>query len=95
MSSGESVFSFLEILVKFYRTFRDKTEDDDIMETLAEIAVELGKDLDNLKYAGKTITVKFKVSRRRGFLGTRRALTPEVSYTLSRVSRMTAAQSKS
>ena len=44
-----------------YRTFRDKTEDDDIMETLAEIADELGKDLDKLLYAGKTVTVKFKV----------------------------------
>ena len=33
------------------------------METLADIAQELEKDLDQLQYAGKTVTVKFKVSR--------------------------------
>lgn len=32
------------------------------METLADIAEELGKDLEKLQYAGKTVTVKFKVS---------------------------------
>lgn len=45
-----------------YRTFRDKTEDDDIMNTLGEIAEELGKDLEKLQYAGKTITLKLKLS---------------------------------
>lgn len=32
------------------------------METLVEIVEELGKDLDRLQYAGKTVTVKYKVS---------------------------------
>jgi hypothetical protein len=44
------------------RTFRDKTNDQDIMDTLADIAVELGKDLERLQYSGKTVTVKYKVS---------------------------------
>ena len=42
-------------------TFRDKTQDEDIMATLDEIAEELGKDLERLQYAGKTVTVKYKV----------------------------------
>lgn len=33
------------------------------METLADIAKELGGDMERLQYAGKTVTVKFKVSR--------------------------------
>lgn len=48
-------------LKQFCRTFRDKTDDDDIMDTLADIADELGKDLEKLQYAGKTVTVKYKV----------------------------------
>jgi DNA polymerase kappa len=32
------------------------------MDTLADIAVELGKDLERLQYSGKTVTVKYKVS---------------------------------
>lgn len=44
------------------RTFRDKTDDDEILEMLSEIADELGKDLERLEYAGKTVTVKYKVS---------------------------------
>lgn len=44
------------------RTFRDKTDDQDILDTLTEIAAELEKDLERLQYAGKTITIKFKVS---------------------------------
>ncbi|ORY32874.1 hypothetical protein BCR39DRAFT_522235 [Naematelia encephala] len=43
------------------RTFRDKTEDEDILATLAEIAEELEKDMTSLNYAGKTVTVKFKL----------------------------------
>ena len=43
------------------RTFRDKTDDQDILDTLAEIARELEEDLEQLQYAGKTVTVKFKV----------------------------------
>jgi len=31
------------------------------MNTLTEIAEELGKDLERLQYAGKTVTVKYKV----------------------------------
>ena len=31
------------------------------MSMLEEIAVELGKDLERLQYAGKTVTVKYKV----------------------------------
>jgi DNA polymerase kappa len=42
-------------------TFRDKTQDEDIMATLVEVAEELGKDLERLQYAGKTVTVKYKV----------------------------------
>jgi DNA polymerase kappa len=45
------------------RTFRDKTQDEDILATLVEIAEELGKDLEKLQYAGKTVTVKYKVGR--------------------------------
>jgi hypothetical protein len=37
------------------------SNEEEILEMLAEIALELGKDLENLKYAGKTVTVKFKV----------------------------------
>ena len=44
------------------RTFRDKTDDEDIMKTLEDIAAELGKDLEKLQYAGKTVTIKYKVS---------------------------------
>lgn len=43
------------------RTFRDKTDDEEIMATLIEIVEELGKDLDRLQFAGKTVTVKYKV----------------------------------
>lgn len=43
------------------RTFRDKTEDKEIMEMLTEIAEELHKDMENLQYAGKTVTVKYKL----------------------------------
>lgn len=43
------------------RTFRDKTDSDDIMATLVEIAEELHKDLENLQYSGKTVTVKYKL----------------------------------
>ncbi|KAK4689989.1 DNA polymerase kappa, partial [Tremellales sp. Uapishka_1] len=43
------------------KTFRDKTDDEDIMKTLEELVEELGKDLERLKYAGKTVTVKFKL----------------------------------
>nr|KIR85320.1 DNA polymerase kappa subunit [Cryptococcus tetragattii IND107] len=42
------------------RTFRDKTDDEEIMATLIEIVEELGKDLDRLQFAGKTVTVKYK-----------------------------------
>lgn len=31
------------------------------MATLVEIAEELHKDLENLQYSGKTVTVKFKL----------------------------------
>lgn len=31
------------------------------MATLVDIAEELGKDLERLQYAGKTVTVKYKV----------------------------------
>ncbi|KIR26929.1 DNA polymerase kappa subunit [Cryptococcus deuterogattii LA55] len=43
------------------RTFRDKTDDEEIMATLIEIVEELGKDLDRLQFAGKTVTVKYKL----------------------------------
>lgn len=43
------------------RTFRDKMDDEEIMATLIDIVEELGKDLDRLQYAGKTITIKYKV----------------------------------
>lgn len=43
------------------RTFRDKTDNDDILNELASIAGELEKDMTTLQYAGKTITVKYKV----------------------------------
>ncbi|TYJ58644.1 hypothetical protein B9479_000480 [Cryptococcus floricola] len=43
------------------RTFRDKTNDEEILACLADIADELEKDLERLQYAGKTVTVKFKL----------------------------------
>ncbi|OWZ65523.1 hypothetical protein AYX15_02985 [Cryptococcus neoformans] len=43
------------------RTFRDKMDDEEIMATLIDIVEELGKDLDRLQYAGKTITIKYKL----------------------------------
>ncbi|WWC89166.1 uncharacterized protein L201_004084 [Kwoniella dendrophila CBS 6074] len=43
------------------RTFREKTNDEDILNELASIAEELEKDLDRLQYAGKTVTVKYKL----------------------------------
>ncbi|WVQ74022.1 hypothetical protein IAR50_003603 [Cryptococcus sp. DSM 104548] len=43
------------------RTFRDKTDDGEILACLADIADELEKDLERLQYAGKTVTVKFKL----------------------------------
>ncbi|WVQ80235.1 hypothetical protein IAT38_002340 [Cryptococcus sp. DSM 104549] len=43
------------------RTFRDKSSDEDIMATLVDIAEELEKDLERLEYAGKTVTVKYKL----------------------------------
>jgi DNA polymerase kappa len=45
------------------RTFRDKTQDDEIMAELESIAEELEKDMTSLQYAGKTVTVKYKVCR--------------------------------
>ena len=49
------------------------------MATLDEIAEELGKDLERLQYAGKTVTVKYKV----GLCHTFRA---DSSYTHTSVS---------
>ncbi|KLT45428.1 DNA/RNA polymerase [Cutaneotrichosporon oleaginosum] len=43
------------------RTFPDKTANDDILRELESIAEELEKDMATLQYAGKTITVKFKL----------------------------------
>ncbi|WWC94614.1 hypothetical protein V866_001461 [Kwoniella sp. B9012] len=43
------------------RTFRDKTDDEDILNELTSIAEELEKDLERLQYAGKTVTVKYKL----------------------------------
>ncbi|WVN87573.1 uncharacterized protein L203_102756 [Cryptococcus depauperatus CBS 7841] len=43
------------------RTFRNKTNDEDIMNTLSSIVDELERDLGRLRYVGKTITVKFKL----------------------------------
>jgi nucleotidyltransferase/DNA polymerase involved in DNA repair len=43
------------------RTFRDKTQDEEIMAELESIAEELEKDMTSLQYAGKTVTVKYKV----------------------------------
>lgn len=31
------------------------------MDTLVDIAEELHKDMENLQYAGKTVTVKYKL----------------------------------
>lgn len=36
------------------------------MTMLTEIAEELGKDLEKLRYAGKTVTVKFKAGLQHG-----------------------------
>lgn len=44
-----------------HSTFRDKTNEDDILNELEEIAAELEKDLANLQFAGRTVTVKFKL----------------------------------
>lgn len=43
------------------RTFRDKWDDNEILLELEHIAEELQKDLQTLKYSGKTVTVKFKL----------------------------------
>ena len=53
------------------RTFRDKTQDEEILAELESIAEELEKDLKSTQYAGKTVTVKYKVS-----------LFPLIGYTL-------------
>lgn len=50
------------ILALLIRTFRDKTQNEDILAELASIADELEKDMTTLQYAGKTVTVKYKVS---------------------------------
>lgn len=42
-------------------TFGDKWDNDDILDTLESIAEELESDLKRLKYAGKTVTVKYKL----------------------------------
>nr|XP_019011014.1 DNA polymerase kappa subunit [Kwoniella pini CBS 10737]OCF49795.1 DNA polymerase kappa subunit [Kwoniella pini CBS 10737] len=47
------------------RTFRDKVDDEDILNEVASIAEELEKDLERLQYAGKTVTVKYKVDKTR------------------------------
>nr|XP_018262802.1 DNA polymerase kappa subunit [Kwoniella dejecticola CBS 10117]OBR84960.1 DNA polymerase kappa subunit [Kwoniella dejecticola CBS 10117] len=43
------------------RTFRDKVDEEDILNEVASIAEELEKDLERLQYAGKTVTVKYKL----------------------------------
>ncbi|KAI9639378.1 uncharacterized protein MKK02DRAFT_35023 [Dioszegia hungarica] len=43
------------------RTFRDKTDNEEILAELANIAEELEKDMTTLQYAGKTVTVKYKL----------------------------------
>jgi DNA polymerase kappa len=43
------------------RTFRDKTQDEDILNELESIAEELENDMTTLQYAGKTVTVKYKL----------------------------------
>jgi DNA polymerase kappa len=46
-----------------FRTFREKKDDTDILETLSEIAKDLEKDLERTRFAGQTVTVKYKVRR--------------------------------
>lgn len=56
MLSGELKQGWAEV-----RTFRDKTDNEEILAELANIAEELEKDMTTLQYAGKTVTVKYKV----------------------------------
>ncbi|KAL1411451.1 hypothetical protein Q8F55_002407 [Vanrija albida] len=43
------------------RTFRDKSDDAEILAELESIAEELEKDLSTLQYSGKTVTLKYKL----------------------------------
>lgn len=43
------------------RTFREKSNGEEILETLNDIAEELEKDLKRTGFAGRTVTVKFKL----------------------------------
>jgi hypothetical protein len=44
------------------RTFSDKSEETDILDTLQHIADELERDLARTGFAGRCVCVKFKVS---------------------------------
>lgn len=43
------------------RTFREKSNSEEILETLREIADNLEEDLKRTGYAGRTVVVKYKV----------------------------------
>ncbi len=58
-SSGRSVCVFT---LDTFSTFRDKTQSQDILDTLQDLVTELGEELKELQFAGKTVTVKYKVS---------------------------------
>lgn len=52
-----------------YRTFSDKSDETDILDTLQHIADELGRDLARTGFAGRCICVKFKVRVKRESFG--------------------------
>lgn len=51
------------------RTFSDKSEETDILDTLQHIADELERDLARTGFAGGCVCVKFKVSVRHNVRG--------------------------
>lgn len=43
------------------RTFRDKSDENEILSMLENIAEELEGDMKRLQYAGRCVTVKYKL----------------------------------
>lgn len=46
-----------------HRTFRDKSQDAEILQLLSDIVTNLEEDMKRTGFAGRTVVVKYKASR--------------------------------
>ena len=53
-------------MTRVFRTFRPIHDQRDILEKLEEVAVELAGDMETSGWAGKTVTLKYKLDTYQG-----------------------------